>query len=111
MVALPSFDITNMDLITTTPGLFHIAEQIFSNLDRNSLLQCCEVNEHWANILRNPWFWFNRMKQNTKLSQEDQKEWEDFCEKLNKLNLTKDMTPGLNFIYGQLEDSVRLNKA
>merc|ERR1712241_361375 len=34
----------------------------------------------------------------------------DFCEKLCKLNLTKDMTPGLNFIYKQLEDSVTLHK-
>ena len=35
----------------------------------------------------------------------------NFCEKLSKLNLIKDMTPGLNFIYQQLEESVRLNKA
>merc|ERR1719242_1774583 len=50
------------------------------------------------------------MTQNTTLSQEHQKEWMDFCEKLCKLNLTKDMTPGLNFIYEQLEDSVILQK-
>merc|ERR1719510_416785 len=50
------------------------------------------------------------MTQNNRLSQEHQKEWMDFCEKLCKLNLTKDMTPGLNFIYKQLEDSVTLHK-
>merc|ERR1712020_316066 len=50
------------------------------------------------------------MMQNNRLSQEHQKEWMDFCEKLCKLNLTKDMTPGLNFIYKQLEDSVTLHK-
>merc|ERR1719367_124200 len=49
------------------------------------------------------------MKYNAKLSEEHQKEWKDFCEKLSKLNLTKDMTPPLNYIYGQLEDSVTLN--
>merc|ERR1712016_574215 len=49
------------------------------------------------------------MTQNTTLSQEHQKEWMDFCEKLCKLNLTKDMTLPLNCIYGQLEDSVTLN--
>ena len=69
---------------------------------------CQKVNEHWATILRNPWFWFNRMKQNTELSQENQKDWMDFCENLSKLNLTKDMTPQLNYIYGQLDDSVIL---
>ena len=99
-----------MDLITKTPGLIHIAEEIFSNLDGNSLLECQEVNEHWGSILRNPWFWYNRMTQNTTLSQEHQKEWMNFCEKLNKLDLTKDMTPGLNFIYKHLEDSVTLNR-
>merc|ERR1719510_113713 len=50
------------------------------------------------------------MTQNNRLSQEHQKEWMDFCEKLYKLNLTKDMTPGLNFIYKQLEDSVTFHK-
>merc|ERR1719510_1883392 len=49
------------------------------------------------------------MTQNTTLSQEHQKEWMDFCEKLSKLNLTKDMAPGLNFIYERLEDSETLN--
>ena len=78
-----------MDRITKTPGLIHIAEQIFSNLDRNDILQCQEVNKYWASILRNPWFWYNRMTQNTTLSREHQKEWMDFCEKLNKLVLTK----------------------
>ena len=99
-----------MDLVTTTPGLQHIAEQIFSNLDRKSLRRCQKVNDHWGNILRNPWFWFNRMKPNTRLSQEHQKEWMDFCEKLSKLNLTKDMTQSLNYIYSKLEVSVKLNR-
>ena len=104
--------ITIMDLITTTPGLIHIAEQIFSNLDRNDLLQCQEVNEYWASILRNPWFWYKRMMKNTSwpttLSEEHQREWSNFCEKLSKLNLTKDMTRGLNNIYEDLENSQTL---
>ena len=99
-----------MDLITRTPGLIHIAEQIFSKLDRKNLLQCQEVNEYWATILRNPWFWYNRIMKNTTLSKEHQKDWMNFCEKLNKLDLTKDKTAGLNFIYEHLENSVTLNK-
>ena len=97
-----------MDLITRTPGLINIAEEIFSNLDRNSLLECQKVNEYWGSILRNPWFWFRRMEHYAKLSEEHQKEWKDFCEKLSKVNLTKDMTPALNYIYGQFENSVTL---
>ena len=101
-----------MDRITKTPGLIHIAEQIFSNLDRNDLLQCQKVNEYWASILRK--VWYNRMKQNTTsttLSQEQQKEWMNFCEKLIKCNLTKEMTHGLNFIFDRLENSVTLHTA
>merc|ERR1719367_378 len=45
-----------------------------------------------------------------KLSEEHQKKWKDFCEKLSKLNLTKDMTTPLNYIYSQLEDSVTLKR-
>ena len=98
-----------MDLITKTPGLQHIAEQIFSNLDFISILQCQKVNDHWWNIIMKPLFWFNKMKKNTKLSQEHQNEWMIFIEKLSKLNLTKDMTKPLNYIFGQLEDSVTVN--
>ena len=77
-----------MDQITKAPGLIHIAEKIFSYLDKNDLMQCQEVNEYWAIILRYPWFWYTRMKQKSTLSQEHLKEWMDFCEKLSKLNLT-----------------------
>ena len=93
-----------MDIITRTPGLFHIAENIFSRLDRKSLWQCQRVNDHWWNILMNPWFWFNRMKSNTKLSQERQNEWMKFYEKLSKSILTKEMTPAINYIFAKFED-------
>ena len=82
-----------MDLHHLTEQIFSnldLAEQIFLNLDINSLWQCQKVNDHWWEMLINPWFWFKRMKQNSKLSQVHQKEWMDFCEKLNKVNLTKD---------------------
>ena len=100
----------DLDQIIRTPGLIHIAEQIFSNLDRQNLLQCQKVNENWASFLRNPWFWYNRMKQNTTLSEVHQEEWSKFCEKLKKLDQTKDMTQGVNFIYECLEHSVILNE-
>ena len=96
-----------MDLITKTPGLQHIAEQIFSNLDRNSLWQCQKVNDYWWNIIMKPLFW---LKPSTKLSEEHQNEWMRFWQKLSKRNLTMDMTPPLNYIYGKLEDSVTLNE-
>ena len=98
-----------MDLITRSQGLRHIAEQIFLNLDKNDLLRCQEVNEYWASILRDPWLWYRKKIQNTKLTQEHQKEWMNSCERLSTLNLTKDITSGLNFIYERLEKSGTLN--
>ena len=86
-----------------------VLEQVFSNLDKNDLLNCQKVNEYWGSILRNPRFWYKRMMQNNRLSEMHQKEWSHLCDKLNKLDLTKDMTPELNFIYERLENSVPLN--
>ena len=40
-----------MDLITKAPGLNHIAEKIFFELNYEKLLKCEEVNENWKNIL------------------------------------------------------------
>ena len=98
-----------MDLITKTPGLQYIAEQIFINLDFYSIWQCRKVNDHWWNIIMKPLFWFNKMKTSTILSQEHQEEWIRFCEKLSKLNITQDMTPPLKYIFGELDNSVTLN--
>ena len=61
-------------------------------------------------VRMNPWFRFNRIKLHNKLLLGHQKEWKKFCEKLSKVNLTKDMTPALNYIYVQLEDSMTLNE-
>ena len=99
-----------MDLITNTPGLKHVAEQILSNLDINNLLKCQNVNKYWRSIVRNPWFRYNKMLQNTTLSQRHQKEWKKLCEKLSKLEITKDMTSQLDFIYERLEKSMTLKQ-
>ena len=38
-----------MDMITKSPGLYHIAERIFMDLDQEKLLLCEEVNANWKN--------------------------------------------------------------
>ena len=87
-----------------------VLEEVFSYLDKNDLLNCLKVNKYWARILRNPWFWYKRMMQDNILSEMHQKEWSNFCDKLDKSDLTKHMTPGLKIIYEHLEDSVALNE-
>ena len=53
-----------MDQITKSPGLCHIAEKIFMNLNQEVLLlKCQQVNEHWKSIVRNPLFWYEKCDQ------------------------------------------------
>ena len=61
-----------MDFITKSPGLFHVCERVFLQLDYYDLLKCENVNAQWRNILRasngpksslilkNPWFWLKK---------------------------------------------------
>ena len=56
-----------MDIVTKTPGLQHLSEDIFKLLDKKSSLQCRLVNSFWKNVLEQPNFWLK------KLSQEDGK--------------------------------------
>ena len=72
-----------MDLITKSPGLQHIAEKIFFNLDTQSYLRtpksseslahhlgkCKHVNENWKNIIENPLFLFKACVQKRLLSE------------------------------------------
>ena len=43
-----------LDKITNSPGLVHIAEQIFVNLNQEDLKKCKKVNKHWKGIVKTP---------------------------------------------------------
>ena len=51
-----------MDQITKSPGLYHIAEKIFLELNHENLLHCEAVNNNWNHILAskdtNSRFWY-----------------------------------------------------
>ena len=40
-----------MDLITNSPGLQHLAEEIFKHLNNNDLDKCAQVNDSWKRTL------------------------------------------------------------
>ena len=50
-----------MENLTNIPGLQHIAQEIFLNLDNESLVNCFKVNRLWKNIL-NSSFWMKKCK-------------------------------------------------
>ena len=56
-----------MEKLINTPGLQHIAEEIFFNLTSMTIDKCREVNESWKNILDNPSFWLRKCLQQGKL--------------------------------------------
>ena len=45
-----------MQNLTNCPGLHHVAEEIFLNLNFKSLESCEKVNKSWELILKNPLF-------------------------------------------------------
>ena len=63
-----------MDLLTNNPGLQHISEEIFLNLDNENLLKCQKVNKDWEQIINNPNFWLKKCRQHD-LTEEDHEDW------------------------------------
>ena len=57
-----------MDLILKNPGLQHIAEDIFLNLDENSLTNCATLNQNAKEIIDRPMFWFKKLSQKKSFS-------------------------------------------
>ena len=50
-----------MESIAENPGLQHLVENVFANLeDHKSLLECQKVNSTWKRMLNNPIFWFKK---------------------------------------------------
>ena len=61
-----------MESIINNPGLQHLAERIFLNLDTEHLKICRLINQSCKQILENPFFWLKKFKN---LSKENQKDW------------------------------------
>ena len=61
-----------MDIFTTNPGFFNVAQNIFLFLDPETLLNCRLVCQSWKTILDNPSFW---MKKSFGLTKKIEKSW------------------------------------
>ena len=66
---------TITDEIINNPGLQHIIELIFFNLDHKDLMNCQLVNKSTKQILENPMFWLKKWSFNLGLSKENQTDW------------------------------------
>ena len=63
-----------MEKIINNPGLQHLAENIFLNLNYEDLKSCELINQSTKLILENPMFWMKKFIQR-KLPSENQKQW------------------------------------
>ena len=63
-----------MEKIINNPGLQHLAENIFLNLNYEDLKKCQLINQSASQILDNPMFWIKELFQKG-LSKENKKEW------------------------------------
>ena len=75
-----------MDLISRNPGLQHISEEIFLNLDHKDILECEKVNAFWKQTLKNPSFWLKKCLQMGIMPESYHMEWS----KLIKTTATKE---------------------
>ena len=63
-----------MEKIIKNPGLQHLAEDIFLNLNYSDLKKCQLINQSTSQILDNPMFWIRELIQKG-LSKENQNDW------------------------------------
>ena len=61
-----------MERIIKSPGLQHLAEEIFWNLVIEDLKICAQINQSCEHILQQPIFWLRKFKG---LSKKNQNEW------------------------------------
>ena len=63
-----------MEKILNNPGLQHLAENIFLNLNSAGLKKCQPINQSASQILEKPMFWIKKCIRNG-LSEENQNDW------------------------------------
>ena len=61
-----------MERIINNPGLQHLAEKVFLNLDVENLKICKHINKFCKQILKNPMFWLRKFRH---ISKESQTNW------------------------------------
>ena len=61
-----------MDQILNNPGLQHLAENVFWNLDVEVLKICAQINQTTKQIMEDSFFWLKKFRG---LSNEDQIDW------------------------------------
>ena len=60
-----------MEPLVNNPGFQHIIEDIFLNLDHETILQCRLVNKSWKKHIDKSIFWLKKCSQEQKSANQD----------------------------------------
>ena len=78
-----------METIVNNPGLQHLAEKVFWNLDLEDLKICAQINQTCKQILQNPIFCLRKFEH---LSKKNKKDW------IQTIQLVKNSDKGIAII-------------
>ena len=80
-----------MEQIVNNPGLQHIIENIFLNLNYKDLMTCKLVNKSCKQILNNPMFWLKMWRLKRGLSKKNHADWSNAIQITMGTNLEKNV--------------------
>ena len=69
------FEASPMENIINNPGLRHITENIFLNLDFKDLVACQLINKSCKEILNKPLFWLSKLIRKGRVLESNQRDW------------------------------------
>ena len=75
--------------IIKNPGLQHMAENIFSNLNYNDIKACHLINRSSKTILDNPKFWLKKFIQKSTFSKQNEIDWNKAIQLVKNTNYEK----------------------
>ena len=67
--------VATLETFINNPGFQHLAEEIFGNLNYESLENCQQINQSSKEILENPLFWLKKFIRSGGLSKKNQDDW------------------------------------
>merc|ERR1711974_510636 len=73
-------EVSPLEKILNAPGLIHLAENIFGNLEYEAVEICFDISQSSRQILNDPMFWLRKFGQ---LSKENQKDWINVIQSVN----------------------------
>ena len=91
-----SAQIQEMEKILNNPGLQHLTEEIFLNLNSGHLKKCQIINQSSSQILEKPIFWIKKLIRNG-LSEENQNDWIKAIQSENNFEKKKNITAYLSW--------------